>query len=89
MISPHGDQPAGPDDQDDGDRETDIVEDALTKFQRTAEAVGGHKRRLLDALGWWVIRVVLVVAGVVLLVFGRTVEAGACVLLFGVTFLAR
>ena len=89
MISPHGDQPAGPDDQDDEPGSPDIVENALHKFQRTVETVGGQRRRLLDAAGWWVIRVVLAVAAVILLVFGRVIEAGACVVLFGVTFFAR
>lgn len=87
MIQPTGEEPNSSTNDDQQD-ESDHVQGSLDRFHRTLGRVEGHKRRLIDAAGWWIIRAVLAVAFVVLMVFGRNYEALVCAGLFAFTFLA-
>lgn len=87
MIQPTGEEPNGS--NDDKNDDSDHVQESLDRFHRTLGRVEGHKRRLIDAAGWWIIRAVLALAFVVLLVFERNYEAVVCAGLFAFSFLAR
>lgn len=89
MYHPNGDQPNGPDEERDDGIDDGAVQRSLDRFFGTLHKVENHKRRIIDALGWWIIRATLAVAFVVLLVFSRAYEACICAGLFALTFLAR
>ena len=87
MTQPTGDEPHGS--HDDENDDSDHVQRSLDRFHHTLGRAEGHKWRLIDAAGWWMIRAVFAAAFVVLLVFARPVEAMICVGLFVLTFLVR
>lgn len=84
MLPPDAGDPEG-----DEDAAGSQIERSIGRFGETLNSFEGHKRRLIDAFGWWTIRTLIAAGAVVLVVLSRPCEAAICAGVFVLTLLFR